>query len=277
MATFATPTITRARRDASARALGQAGVFWYLVTVAGQLAFAAYVAVAYGRAAWRGDFAAWNKVMPHGYVSGDMAGNIAVAVHLAFAVLILAAGALQLLPAIRNRAPALHRWNGRVYMALAFTMSLGGLYMVWGRGTVGDLSQHVAISGNALLILLFAGMALHNAIARRFDAHRRWALRLYLAVGGVWFFRIGLMLWLAIHQAPVGFDPKSFTGPFLTCLAFGQYLVPLAVLELYFYAQRSHRASARYAFALGLFVLTVAMGAGIAFAIMGMWIPRIVA
>lgn len=263
------------RRDTSGQALHLAGAFWYVVTVAGQLAFAAYVAVAYGRAAWSGDFAAWNKVMPHGYVSGDTAGNMAVAVHLAFAVLILAAGALQLLPALRNRAPALHRWNGRVYVALAFTMSLGGLFMVWGRGTVGDLSQHVAISGNALLILLFAGMALQNAIARRFDAHRRWALRLYLAVGGVWFFRIGLMLWVAIHRAPVGFDPKSFTGPFLTCLAFGQYLVPLAVLELYFYAQRSQHSSARYVFALGLIILTVAMGAGIAFAIVGMWIPRI--
>jgi uncharacterized membrane protein len=261
---------------AAKSALQLAATFWFVVAVAGQLTFAFYIAYAYSRAAATGGLAAWSKLMPHGYVAGDPAGNFAVAVHLAFAVLILLGGAFQLLPRIRERAPALHRWNGRVYILLAFTMSLGGLFMVWGRGTVGDMPQHIAISGNALLILLFAAMALKNAVARRFDVHRRWALRLYLAVGGVWFFRIGIMLWLAIHRAPVGFDPKTFTGPFLNCLAFGQYLVPLAVLELYFVAQRSQNASARFAMATSLLVLTVAMGAGIAFTIMGMWLPRVI-
>ena len=37
-------------------------------------------------------------------------------------------------------------------------------------------------------------------------------------MNGVWFFWLGLLLWLMIHQQPVGFDPKTFTGPFLTFL-----------------------------------------------------------
>ena len=41
------------------------------------------------------------------------------------------------------------------------------------------------------------------------------------------------MLW----RAPVGFDPKTFTGPFLVALSFAQFMLPLAVLELTLRAQ----------------------------------------
>ena len=122
--------------------------------------------------------------------------------------------------------------------------------------------------------MLCAVMAWRCALARDFVAHRRWALRLFLVVGGVWFFRVGLMLWLLIHQAPVGFDGKTFQGPFLTFLAFAQTLVPLAILELYLRAQRSANPSRQLATAAGLGVLTLAMGVGIFGATMMMWRPH---
>ena len=154
-------------------------------------------------------------------------------------------------------------------------MSVGGLIMVWTRGSVGDMSQHIAISINALLIMIFAGMTLRHALARRIDLHRRWALRLYLAVSGVWFFRIGLMFWIVLNQGPVGFDAKSFQGPFLTFLAFAQYLLPLAVLQLYFLAQDRAGARGRIVMALGLVVLTLMTAVGIGAATMIMWLPRL--
>ncbi|QXP44925.1 hypothetical protein FM038_25960 [Shewanella eurypsychrophilus] len=73
-----------------------------------------------------------------------------------------------------------------------------------------------------------------------------WAIRLFIVMGGVWFFRIGLMLWLMIHQAPVGFDPKTFEGPFLSFLGFAQYLIPLAVAQLYFAASDSNTNSIKH-------------------------------
>ena len=147
--------------------------------------------------------------------------------------------------------------------------------MIWTRKTSGDMSQHVAISLNALLILVFAGMALRHAMARQFDMHRRWALRLFLAVSGGWFFRIGLMFWIVANQGPVGFDPKTFTGPFLTFLSFAQYLVPLGVLQLYFYAQQRRSPGGQVAMAAGLLVLTLAMMGGIAAAAAIIWLPHI--
>lgn len=262
--------------DAAARrALENTARFWFLTAVAGQWMFAAYVAVFYGGAALRGDLAHWNLVLPHGYVEGETFGNAAVAAHLSLALLVLAGGPLQFISSLRARLPRLHRWNGRIYLLTSISTAGAGLYMVLTRGTVGDLSQHIAICFNALLILMFAGYAWHAAVNRDFAAHRRWVLRLFLAVGGVWFFRVGFMFWVGINGEPVGFDPKTFTGPFLTFMSFAQTVLPLAVLELYLRAQRSPRIAAHVGMTALLASLTVAMGFGIFVAANVMWMPRI--
>lgn len=265
-----------ARLDSAAStALESAARLWFVVAVGGQWMFAFYVAALYGGSAARGDMERWSEVLPHGYIAGDPAWNLVIATHLFFAVVILVAGPLQLVPRIRARAPTFHRWNGRVYMLTAFVLSLGGLYMVWTRGAVGDVTQHVAVSINAVLIMVCAGMALWYAVARDLATHRRWALRLFLVVSGVWFFRVGLMLWLVLNRGPVGFDPETFQGPLLTFLAFAQYLLPLAVLELYLRAKAGAGARGRLAMAAGLLLLTVATGVGIVAATVAMWLPRI--
>ena len=48
-------------------------------------------------------------------------------------------------------------------------MSVGGLYIVWTRGTLGGLVNVIAISQNAVLILACAAMTVRYALARRFD------------------------------------------------------------------------------------------------------------
>ena len=257
------------------KTLDRAAALWFLVAVAGQTMFAFYVSSFYGRAAVRGDFAGWNQVMAHAYVAGEPLGNLAAASHLVLAVLITVGGALQLIPQIRQRIPIFHRWNGRIYVLSAFVISLLGLFMMWTRGTVGDFWQHLGTSFNAIVIMVCAVFAWRTARAGQFGRHRRWALRLFLSVSGVWFFRIGLMFWLAVNQGPVGFDIKTFTGPFLTFLSFAQYLLPLAILEIYLHTQDHAAAAGRLAMAAGLFALTLAMGMGIAVATMGMWLPRL--
>jgi tetratricopeptide (TPR) repeat protein len=106
-------------------------------------------------------------------------------------------------------------------------------------------------------------------------AHRHWALRLFLVVGGVWFFRVGLMFWLLLNKGPVGFDPDAFRGPFLSFLSFVQYLLPLAVLEIYLCTRERGGTLGRLAMSAGLFVLTIARGTGIFAATVGMCLPPI--
>jgi uncharacterized membrane protein len=259
----------------AAPALRAAAATWFGAAALGQLLFVTYVIVFYGRAAAQGQPELWNKVLQPGYVSGDTAGNFAVAAHLLFAVVVTVGGILQIVPAIRRTWPRFHRWNGRVYLLAAITASIAGLYMIWVRNSGDGLPGHIGISLSALLIMFFAVSAWRSALARRFDVHRRWALRLFLVVNSGWFFRIGLMLWIVVNQGPAGFDPKTFTGPFISFLSFADYLVPLAILQLYFRAQESREPSGQLAMAAGLGVLTLAMSGGIAAAAAIMWLPHL--
>jgi len=255
-------------------ALKVAARFWFIIAVIGQWLFAFYVAASYGISGIQGHFTAWNKGA-HRYIPGDTVGNIAIAAHLFIAVIILAGGPLQLIPQIRSKAPRFHRWNGRFYIPAVFMTSLAGLYLVWVRGTIGDVVQHLGVSLDAVLIMIFSVLALRSALARDFRTHGRWALRLFMVVNGVWFFRIGLMLWILINKGPVGFDSQTFTGPFISFLSYANYLLPLAVLELYLWTKEQPGALRRFAMATVLGVLTLGMAVGVFAATKVLWIPRV--
>jgi hypothetical protein len=92
-------------------------------------------------------------------VPGDTVGNLVLASHLLFALAVTAGGLLQLVPAIRNRWPRLHRWNGRAFVVSAMADASGGLQMVWTRDVVGDAWQDVGMTVLALLILGCAALA----------------------------------------------------------------------------------------------------------------------
>lgn len=265
----------RTMRLRAGQALKAAAAFWFAVMVAGQAVFVTYIVSFYGGAAAAGDWLRWNKVLPVGYLPGDRVGNAALAAHLAIAALVTLAGPLQRIPALRARYPAFHRWNGRVYVAVSIVTGIAGAYMVWTRNAAGDMTQHWGTTLNAVLIALCAAMAVRHALARRLDRHRRWALRLFLVVSGSWFFRVGLLFWILVNGGPVGFDPKTFTGPALNVLVFGESLLPLALLELYLRARDSAGATVKLAAAAGLALLTLAMGVGIFGASMAMWLPHI--
>jgi uncharacterized membrane protein len=247
--------------------------FWFGVTVIGQLAFAIAVAIFYGLTAWRGDYHAWK--FTNGFVPGVTKGNLAVVVHLVTAVVIMLAGAVQLVPQVRSRFPVVHRWNGRIYMLSAVVLSAAGVYMHWIRGAVGDFSQHLGATVNAVLIWGCAAMALRYALARDFKTHRRWALRLFMVVSASWFLRIMLFLTFLIFKGPIGFDPTTFTGPFLTFMIFAQFLVPLGFLEIYLRAQDRPGALRRLATACMLVVLTIAMAIGLFAVTMAIWVPDV--
>jgi len=255
------------------KTLGAAAALWFVTALLGQCAFVAYVISFYGGAAMARRFDKWNEVLVGGYVRGGFTGNVALSAHLAFAVVITVAGLVQLVPQLRTRAPALHRWNGRLYLVTAFVVTLSGLYAVWTRGSAGGLSMRIAVSGDGLLILLSAALALRHARARRMASHRRWALRTFLLASGVWFFRVGLMLWILAMGGPVGVG-KHFDGPFVQAWAFGCYLLPLLVLQLYFHAQARPGATQKYLTAVLVACLAIATGGGMVGALVAMWLPH---
>ncbi|MDP3746131.1 MAG: DUF2306 domain-containing protein [Phenylobacterium sp.] len=258
---------------AAAAALEAAAKLWFAAAVIGQGLFVFYILAAYGPTTLSGDFAAWNenKQLLKGYVPGDTAGNLAFAAHVLMAAVVTFGGTLQLVPQIRARAPAVHRWIGRAFLTTAILASVVGLYMTWGRPTGDSLPNAIAISLDAVLILTFAGLAWRTAMARDFVHHRRWAMRTFVVANGVWFLRLGIVAY-GILRKPFG-DAAPSMGTFFDIWNFGCYLVPLAILELYFLAKAGGGPRGRLAMAGGLVVATGLMSLGIAGSWFGMFAP----
>jgi hypothetical protein len=257
----------RARRDASEAALTGAARLWFATTLAGQWAFFYYIAAFYGPSTLSGNFKAWsrNDFLLKGYVAGDLVGNLVFGAHVMLAAAVAFGGALQLVPQIRARAPVLHRWNGRIFLACAMAAALGGMEMIWLRGAWQTLDGAFASTLDAALIFGFAVAAWRTARARAFDAHRRWAMRTYLAANGVWFIRVGLFAWIVANGGHIhGFD--RFWN-------FGSYLVPLAMLEIYLRVRRGGGARARWGMAAGLTVASLTTAFGVAAIYIAAWRP----
>ncbi|WP_428149930.1 DUF2306 domain-containing protein [Brevundimonas sp.] len=252
MSTIAPPSPAT---GAAAKALRWAGLLWFLIAAVGQTAFIGFIVAYYGVRTATGNFAGWNdKPLIDGYIAGDDAGNIIFAAHVLLAAVVTLGGLMQLIPAVRRRLPGLHRWTGRIFLVIAIFMALSGVWLALVRGTYLSTISNVAILGNAALILIFAALAWRAAVGRRFEQHRTWAMRTFMVVSGVWFLRVGLMGWVVLNRGPAGLT-ADMSGPVDSVMTFGSYLIPLAVLELYFAARRSPGVALKI---LATFVVVVA-------------------
>lgn len=268
------PVPTPAIRHApSRRPLVLASQAWFAATALGQALFALFILLFYYPTSLGGDFAAWNeKPLIDGFIAGDTFGNLQFAGHVLMAAVMTLAGLLQLVPQVRARWPRLHRNSGRTFLTLAFLLSLGGLWLVWVRGTYLTLAGGIAVSMDGVLILAFGFLAWRAARARDFASHRRWALRTFAVASGVWFMRVGYMVW-GILTGGAGIGP-AMSGPFDLFWAFATHLMPLATVELYLRAERSGPGGQRAMAAL-LWLAAVLILGGSAAAWALMWWPPI--
>lgn len=264
-----------ARQSINSHSLLKAsGLLWFLVAVVGQWLFAYYVIAAYGPRTASGNWASWDEIgLIQGYTAGDLVGNLAFVSHAMLTAIVCIGGTMQLMPPIRNRYPAIHRWTGRTYLLVAIILSVGGIWMIWGRG-----SRLTEIGGwgttiNGLLVLVSAATAFYFIKRRKIDQHRRWAMRTFILLSGVWFTRLGYMSW-AIATGGVGMS-RSLDGPFDMFIAFGSYLLPLAVLELYFVASDSRSGGLKLAVSGLMAAATATTALGVFGAWMVMWSPHV--
>lgn len=265
------PTVNRPFAN---RLLNLAAATWLAVATIGQWLFGIYILMFYGKTTLMGDFDRWNEVLPDRALERN--GAFVVGIHILLAAILALGGPLQLIPWVRRQFPVFHRWLGRVFVITAMVVSAAGLVMILNKGEAGNAIQDISISIQAIYIILFGWLVIRYARSRQFARHRVWALRLFMVVNGVWFFRVGLMFWLVVNGGPVGFDPETFIGPFLTALALFTYAIPLSliVLELYLLAQRKQDKALCLSISALIFLCTVIMGIGIFGATLGLWLPH---
>ena len=237
----------------------------FFVGLLGQLAFATYIFLFYGGTAIKGDWNSWTEGMIHGIIEGDPFGNALLIMHILLAFIITVCGPLQFFKYFRSKARKFHKWNGRIYILTAMIISAAALVMVWNRpATVGGELGRLATSGNAILIIGFSIMAWRTGMQRKFDEHRKWAIRTFLVVSGVWFFRIGFGTWFLITGFTAPGVTENLSGPFDRFLYFASYLFPLVIAEIYFRAKEGDNQRVKIAVSGLLILLTIILIGGTA-------------
>lgn len=257
----------------TARRFHQITRLLFYIGVAGQWLFVYYIVAFYGGIAWSGEFERVNDQLPHGVIEGDTMGNLMLAVHLGLAAIVTFGGPLQFFRGLRQNFPAFHRWNGRIFYFTAFLITFAGLYMNITRGAHGGA---IGFSGNALnaaLIFWFGLMAWRTAVNKDFVAHRKWAIRAFLMVSGVWFFRVGYGLWILLTAFKMPGTSANLDGPFDIFLSFGHSLVPLLIGEYYLWAKEAQDVRTKKRATLAFGVLCLLLAGAIVMLAMAFWLP----
>jgi len=253
--------------------LHRSAAVWLGAALLGQWLFAYYIIQVYAVALAVGEPALINrKPAITGYVLGDLIGNGTLFAHVLPAIWLSVAGVLQLIPWLRRRFPAIHRWNGRGFLVLALVGACTGLYLTWVRGSRLSDFGAMGITLNGILILPAVFCAWRYARLKQWSVHQRWAIRTFILVSGVWTFRLGLMGWYVLNQGPRG-NTENLDGPFDLAWSFGCYALPLALAELYFWARDQRKPRAKWLVAACLCGATLLMTFGIAAAFQLMWRP----
>lgn len=248
---------------------------WVAIALIGQWFFASYVFVLYVFPIVSGNLELVNLSKPIiGYIKGDTIGNAALFSHVIPAALLSVGGIIQLLPIVRRKYPALHRWNGRMFLSLGLMGAMSGLYLTWIRGArLSDVGS-LGITLNGILIIITVALAWRYARAKQFDIHMRWAIHALILVNGVWFFRLYLMAWYAANQGPNG-NTSTIDGPMDIFLSYACYGIPMLIAECIFWAKRQKQASKIWAITVLTSIGTLITLLGVVAAIFMMWIPRI--
>ena len=246
----------------------------FFIGLIGQAAFAIYIFLHLGLSALRKDWSVWTEGMANGIIEGDQMGNFALVMHVILAFFVTVGGPLQFIPSFRSTSSKFHKWNGRIYIFLIMTTSIIAFFLVWSRPIIiGGLLGNFAISGNAILIILFSIMTWREAMQGKFESHRVWAIRTYLVVSGVWFFRIGFGTWYLVTGFTGPGITEDLTGWFNKILYFASYLGPLLVAELYMKAKRSENEKFKGKATVFLYLLCPLLIGGTVVTTMFFWWP----
>lgn len=236
--------------------------------------FGLYILAFYGRAVFEGDPQRWNTILPGLYGAQTPLANSGIGLHFAAGGLILVLGCVQLLRGVRERWPAAHRWIGRTYVSAALVAGVGGLAFILMQGTIGGTPMDVGFGLYGVLTILAAVETWRHAHARRLEAHRAWALRLFALAIGSWLYRMEYGVWMLVTGG-WGHE-RGFTGPFDQFMAFFFYLPNLLVVELYLRSRRAGVAPAvRWASSVVLLACTSLVAVGTWFFTRHFWWPGI--
>jgi uncharacterized membrane protein len=150
--------------------------------------------------------------------------------HIAASAIAMTLGGFQFLKILRTKAPSIHRWMGRIYIAACLVGGIAGL-------SIALYSSAGPIAGwgfftLAALWLLTTGMAWISALRRDFVAHERWMIRSFALT----FAAVTLRL-----QLPLAFILDTGFEPAYRVIAWSAWVPNLIVAEIWIALRRRPR------------------------------------
>jgi uncharacterized membrane protein len=236
--------------------------------------FGLFILAFYARAWLDGSMERWNEILPGLHDPERPAATIGIGVHFAAGGVILLLGALQLLEPVRRRAPAIHRWSGRIYATACMATAIGGLAFIAVKGTIGGTVMNVGFGLYGVLMLVASIETVRHARARRFEKHRAWGLRLFALAIGSWLYRMQYGFWLMLTDG-LG-HTNRFDGPFDHLMAFFFYLPNLLVVEIMLRSSTTSRPPlVAWTLAAILCLASGVLGLGTFYFVRSFWGPEI--
>jgi len=248
---------------------------WFTCLLMAQICFVIYLTLGYGLTGATSGMSDWNSLNSTAYVANDAAGNFMYAAHVLLAIVMIIGGSLQLIPAIRTKHPRFHRYNGRIFVLLACTISMAGIYLILARGTVGNTLMHGLTIFGGCVVILSSLLAVTAARKRNIGLHKIWAIRLYLAANGVLFFRLMIFAWFLIFGT-LGVDTTTFTGPTVLAISICSYVLPLLIAELVRYAENTTNKVITLITASLMVLIAIVFLVGLFGVVLANWYPAIV-
>jgi uncharacterized membrane protein len=248
---------------------------WLISLMLAQAVFVTYLCLGYGLASLKGKPQAWNTFNNTAFVANDTAGNLFYGLHVLLAIIMIAGGSFQLIPAIRNKFIKFHRMNGRIYVSLACVISLAGMYLILFRGTVGNVFLHSMTFFSGIVVVLSSFLAIRAIRRKEISIHQRWATRLFLAANGVLFFRLFIFAWFLVFGS-LGVNTDDFTGPTVYAVSLCSYLLPLIFFEWYRWAVKQQSKVHHLAVGVILMGISAIFLIGLFGITMANWYPSIV-
>jgi hypothetical protein len=268
--------IEQAASDWTGRALKASGAALATTVWISAAIFGAYIVAAYGGALQDGALERWNSVLPKLYEPGSPLAAMGIGAHFAAGAVLLLLGPIQLIGAVRRNIPGFHRAVGRIYVLSAFVAGAGGLAHIFVKGAIGGPTMDVGFALYGALMILCAVQTLRFGMARRFDVHRAWAIRLFALAIGSWLYRVYYGLWDAF-TGNIG-HTKTFDGWFDVVNIFLFYVPNLLVAELFIRARLDRAKPAlRAGASLVLFAAAGLVAYGTWFFTLDAWGPPILA
>lgn len=264
-------TLSTMHRFPANGAFRWAGRAFYLAALVGLVVFGIYIVLRASGATFK-NFDQWKDLVSGApmHTPAEWIASVGIGMHYFMGTVLVLAWPILFSSKIRVRHRAVHRWTGRVYVTAGFFAGVGGLSFILAHHT--GTAPHTAFAIWGSVMMLSAVMAFVHARAKRFDAHRAWAIRLFAMVLGSWIFDLEYRAWEDLTGG-IGMG-KDGAGAFDYAINYLFFVPNLLVAEFFIRNQHKRFAERARALTWPAMVLLAVVGLGFVYAIVAVTATR---